>query len=228
MFVRDALVRMLAPVPFRWNDPSSWSIPIYLWIAFMLLGWIVPLWRWLQRRRAAAWPVVGGRIESADWSKPAFSLTIRRGYYAARLGYSYSVAGTCYSGQYKQEFPTDKEALDFIRDLQDQHITVHYNPNSPGSSTLLASDIDVVLQHRAPSPEGESPLPAESIPDWLRPFIWIFIALSELGLVVSVWVHLAGGWVSEPRRCLSSFCYTSGFSSCSFQRCSFRKGRLGM
>ena len=79
----------------------------------------------------------------------------------------------------------------FIRDLQDQQITVHYNPNSPGSSTLLASDIDVVLQHRAPSPEGESPLPAESIPDWLRPFIWIFIALSALGLVVSVWVHLA-------------------------------------
>jgi len=108
------------------------------------------------------------------------------------LGYSYSVAGTCYSGQYKQEFPTDKEAQDFIRDLQDQQITVHYNPNSPGSSTLLASDIDVVLQHRAPSPEGESPLPAESIPDWLRPFIWIFIALSALGLVVSVWVHLAG------------------------------------
>jgi hypothetical protein len=28
------------------------------------------------------------------------------------------------------------------------------------------------------------------VPEWLRPFIWIFVWLSVIGLLVSLWVHV--------------------------------------
>jgi hypothetical protein len=63
---------------------------------------------------------VDGRIESVDVSKPNFSFTTKRGYCVAELGYSYSVAGSLNSGRYKRDFPTQQEADEFVRDLQDK------------------------------------------------------------------------------------------------------------
>src|SRR6266567_4244759 len=116
----------------------------YVWLAFIVAGWSVPAWRWLQRKRAAAWPIAGGRIESVEVNKPSFSLTTKRGYYVAELGYSYSVGGTANSGHYKREFPTEHEADEFVRDLKDKAVVVRYNPNRPSSSALLDPDIDAV------------------------------------------------------------------------------------
>ena len=44
-----------------------------------------------------------GRIESVFVSKPNFSLTKKRGYYVAEVGYSYSVAGLLNSGFYERD-----------------------------------------------------------------------------------------------------------------------------
>jgi hypothetical protein len=55
---------------------------------------------------------------------------------------------------------------------------------------LLESDIDVLLQNRAPAPAADFPSAANSVPDWIRPFLWVFVLLSGIGLVVSLWVHL--------------------------------------
>jgi hypothetical protein len=82
---------------------------VYVWLAFLMAGWMVPAWRWLRRKRAAGWPVADGRIESVEVRKPNFSFTTRRGYYVAELGYSYSVAGTLNSGRYKRDFPTERD-----------------------------------------------------------------------------------------------------------------------
>ena len=61
----------------------------YVWLAIMLAGWLVPAWRWLQRRRAAGWPIASGRIESTEVTKPTFSLTTKRGYYVANIAIHY-------------------------------------------------------------------------------------------------------------------------------------------
>jgi hypothetical protein len=151
---------------------------------------MVPAWRWLRRKRAAGWPVADGRIESVEVNKPNFSFTTRRGYYVAELGYSYSVAGTLNSGRYKRDFPTEREANEFVRDLNEKALVVHYDSARPSSSVLLEPDIEVLLQNRAPASASDDLDAANSIPDWLRPFIWLFVALSAIGLVVSLWVHL--------------------------------------
>jgi len=179
---------MLAAAPFRWTDPATWPWMFYVWLAFIFAGWSFPAWRWLRRKRAAGWPVADGRIESVEVSKPTFSFTTKRGYYVAELGYSYSVAGTTNSGHYRREFPTEREADEFVRDLQGKAVVVRYNPNNPSSSMLLELDIEAVLQNRAPAPIDAYPL--GSVPNWLRPFIWFFVCFSAVGLVVSLWVHL--------------------------------------
>jgi hypothetical protein len=135
------------------------------------------------------WPTADGRIESVEINKPSFSFTTKHGYYVAELGYSYAVAGTLNSGRYKREFPTEQEADEFVRDLQDKAVVVHYNPGKPSSSAMLESDIAALLQNRPPSTVPDIP-PANSVPDWFRPFLWFFVCFSAVGLIVSLWVHL--------------------------------------
>ena len=181
---------MLAAAPFRWTDPATWPWMFYVWLAFILAGWTVPLWRWLQRKRASGWPTTEGRIQSVEVSKPSFSFTTKRGYYVANIGYSYSVAGTLNSGRYKRDFPTEREADEFVRDLQDKAVVVHYNPGNPSSSALLEADMAAVLQNRAPAPVSDFLSAVNTVPDWIRPFLWFFVCFSAVGLVVSLWVHL--------------------------------------
>jgi hypothetical protein len=189
-FVRVRFGSMFADTPIRWTAPSTWPWMFYVWAAFVLAGFAKPVWSWLRLQRAAGWPVAEGRIESVEITKPTLSFTTKRGYHVAELGYSYSVAGTKYSGHYKREFPTEHEAEEFVRDLQKKSVAVRYKPDKPSSSTLLEPDVEGLLQNRAPAPVGDFPSVANSMPDWLRPFLWVFVLLAAIGLVVSLWVHL--------------------------------------
>jgi hypothetical protein len=179
---------MLASEQFRWTDPTTWPWIIYLWLALLVGGWLLSSWRWLKRRRATGWPIADGRIESIEVTKPNFSFTTKRGYYVAQLGYSYSVAGTIHSGLYKREFPTQPAADDFVHDLKGKAVAVRYSPSKPSQSMLLEPDIEAVLQNRPPS--SDESVTRTAIPEWLRPFIWVFVWLSAIGLVVSIWVHI--------------------------------------
>lgn len=162
----------------------------YVWAAFALAGLAKPAWNRLRRRRAAGWPVAEGRIESVEVNKPTVSFATKRGYYVAELGYSYSVAGTPHSGRYRREFPTEHEAEEFVRDLKGKPVAVHFNSNHPSNSALLEPDIEGLQQNRPPAPASESFQSANSVPNWIRPFLWFFVCLSAIGLVVSLWVHL--------------------------------------
>src|SRR5215475_6762681 len=62
--------RSLFPADFRWTDPHTWPWMIWVWVAFILLGWIAPLWRWFQRDRANSWPSAIGSIESIGKPEP--------------------------------------------------------------------------------------------------------------------------------------------------------------
>jgi hypothetical protein len=177
-------------VPIRWTDPATWPWVVWVWLAFILFGWIVSLWRWLQCRRASGWPIADGRIDSVEVRKPNFSLTTKRGYYVSELSYSYPLAGTVYAGRHKRDIASEWEANEFVRDLQGKPVAVHYNPNNPSTSSLLESDVEAVLQSRGPAAFPSPSLSTPPVAESLRPFLRGFVALSAIGLVVSVWVHV--------------------------------------
>jgi hypothetical protein len=182
---------ILSNLPFRWTDPRTWPWFFYIWLLLILAGWAKPLWKWLQRKRAEDWPSAEGRIESADVKKAGgFAVSKRSGQYVAELGYSYSVAGQRYGQLFKRDFPTEREAQEFLRDLTNKPITVHYDSTKPSASTLSNSDLEKLVRSRAPLPFGSEVVIEDSVPNWLKPLLWIFIGLSTLGLILSLWVHL--------------------------------------
>jgi hypothetical protein len=100
----------------RWTDPRTWPWFFYIWLLIILAGYAKPVWRWLQRKRAQDWPATEGLIESAGVKKTA-GFWKRSNQYVAELGYSYSVAGQRYGQLFKRDFPTEREAQEFLRDL---------------------------------------------------------------------------------------------------------------
>lgn len=182
--------------PIHWTDPSTWPWFVYVWLAMFVLGWVKPLWRWSQRQRARSWPTTSGQIESVTVSeaKRSFFSNSPRGsspLYVAELGYSYSTGGKVETGSYKREFGTEGEAAEFSRDLKGKPVVVHYNPSKPSSSAISETSIESLLQSRAPKPAWElsSTSLSDAVPEWLRPFIWLFVGLSAVGFALSLWVH---------------------------------------
>ncbi len=182
---------MFAETPFHWADPSTWPWIIYVWIAIVLAGWAKPAWRWFQRQQASGWPTAPGRIESGTVTRSSsFSRGRARGY-TAELGYSYSVEGQSYSGHYEREFGSEEEGWEFIRELQGKPVMVSCNPRNSAKSTLSADAVTALLKMRAPAPQrSASQVGVSNVPAWVKPLLWPFIALSAVGLVVSLWVHL--------------------------------------
>lgn len=179
---------MNADNQIQWMHPSSWPWFFYIWLVFAFAGFVSPTWNWIQRRRSASWPTADGRIESVQISKPGFSFRTKRGYYVADVRYSYFADGGSHIGRYRREFPDEYEVQEFARELEGNAVAVHRNPSKPSRSALLAEDIDVVSQ--AKSPAGKIQRPIKSIPAWLRPFLWLLVVFSGLGLVLSLWVHI--------------------------------------
>jgi hypothetical protein len=180
--------------PFRWNEPHTWPIFFYIWLAFVLVGPLISLWGWLQRERAKSWPSALGRIDTAHIKEPSrfLGLTLqpqRSRPYTALLAYSYSISGVSYSGTYKRDLGSELEANEFLRGLAGQPVTVQYNPSKPSSSALLESTVEALLAQRPPAPP-DSATAKSALPAWSRPFLFLLALTSLLGLLVSLWVHV--------------------------------------
>jgi len=175
--------------PFRWSDPASWPGPVFVWLVLMVGVLAKQLYDWQRRKRSAAWPTVTGRIDAAEIIPPRkiFGLTVApagRGPCPVELRYSYSVEGQNCSGKLKQDFQNLAAAQEFVRDLNGLSVTVHYDPQQPFKSILMNPSIQAVLQARPQGPPAKDP-----IPRWLKPLLWPFVALSAIGLGLSLWVH---------------------------------------
>jgi len=187
---------MLAPHSISWARPSTWPWFIYVWFAFALSGFAKPVWSWFQRMRAAEWPATQGRIDfvyvkskrsSIISSRPRGSTKL----FAGELDYSYSVEGQSYSGHYEREFGFEAEAQEFVRELQGKSVSVSYNPRNAAKSTLTNDAVTTLLNVKSPLPEGtELELGLSEIPAWTKPLLWPLIALSVIGLALSLWVHI--------------------------------------
>jgi hypothetical protein len=187
---------MFSANPSQCINPRTWPWFVYFWLAVVAAEYAKPAWRWLQRNRATSWPITQGRIESVDvnerkWFSPSMSFRGRSAKHVAELGYSYSVAGTTYSGTHKREFEVEEEAWEFVRDLKGGVVTVQYDPKKPSVSIMSEQSIERLQQTRPPAPFAASTQFAiDSVPSLLKPFIWVCVALSALGLVTSLYVHL--------------------------------------
>jgi len=122
---------------------------------------------------------LGLRLSNSD--SPVFN---------AEITYSYLVGGNSFSGIKRREFAEEQEAWEFLRDLEDKSVEVHYNPRKPAASWLSESSLQVLLQTRPPAPPASSVDSTSVIPKWTVPFLWFFAALSLLGLVLSLSVHI--------------------------------------
>jgi hypothetical protein len=183
---------MVSENPFEWTHPGTWPWLIYVWLAVFAAGWLKPVWHFFERNRAGSWPNVAGQIEFVSASPIG-----NKGPCEAELGYLYSVVGNAYNGNYKRALEGEAEALEFIRDLKGKTVPVQYNPNKPSTSTLLEASIATLLRSRAPRPTEELLTsefltygPAGSVPSWIKPYLWLFIGLSAIGFLLSLWVHL--------------------------------------
>lgn len=184
---------MAFDLPFRWNEPGTWPWIVSVWLALALAGWIKPLWRFLQQQRTQRWPTTHGRIEEVRII-PKKQFLAWPGFppseYAAELAYSYAPVGETFSGCWKQEFGSEAEAREFVRDLQGRSVVVSYDLDKPSSSTLLKSAIAELLEGRPPAPAADGVLSrGTEIPSWIKPLLWPFVLLSAIGLSLSLWVH---------------------------------------
>src|ERR1700736_4147657 len=113
----------LLDTPFRWTDPKTWPWMFYVWLAFVVIGWLKPLWRWLQREQAKSWPSTSAHIDSAQIAEPKrfLGLTLQSGRnrsYEAVLAYSYNLSGTMFQGKYRRTCGSEEEAHEFLRGLE--------------------------------------------------------------------------------------------------------------
>jgi len=115
---------------------------VFIVLILLVLGLLLSIkqWpEWFRRARSTHWPVALGTIEGGEVS------TIRgrsgRTYRAtetatAKLGYSYQLNGTYYSGYYTATFNDEQTAWSYVDSLKGQAVQVSYNPRSPAVSVL--------------------------------------------------------------------------------------------
>lgn len=159
------------------------------------MGWIKPVWQWFAKRRASSWPLTSGNIESVNVLGPKTFLGLKLSnsnspVFRAEISYSYLVGANFYSGVKRREFANEQEAWEFLRDLKSKPVEVHYNPHKPAASYLSEPSLQTLLQSRPPAPANASVDSSRLIPQWARPFLWFFAALSFVGLVLSLVAHI--------------------------------------
>lgn len=181
----------------HWLDPRNWSWIFDVWLVLIAVFQSKPIWKWIQRNREKSWPLANGKIESVDVnkSKASFIPTTSRSNsptYDAEVGYSYAVNGNTEAGTYKRVFGSEEDAWEFLRELKGRSVSVHYNPNKPSASALSEPSIETLLQTRArkPVPEMFSSASANTLSPLISRFLWVFVVISAVGLVVSLWVHI--------------------------------------
>lgn len=148
--------------------------------------------------RAGNWPVALGQVEAVKVLQPGAATfsSNRSSPYTAEIAYSYSVAGNIEGGWDCRSFPKSDEAYEFMRTIKGKPVAVHYNPKKPSISRLLEDAVEMLWQNRPPVPAADSIAVGEPytrralIPAWMRPLLPLFIGLSALGLVLSIWVHV--------------------------------------
>jgi Protein of unknown function (DUF3592) len=94
--------------------------------------------KWRQNKAMAGWPATDATVQSGLTHKEGF-----RSYWA-EVTYTYYV-GEYRSGKYVRRFRRAEEAADFVRQVKDKRVHVHYNPDDPDKSVILDRDVEMIV-----------------------------------------------------------------------------------
>ncbi|SRR6266481_75867 len=170
--------------------------PFVFWLIMLVAVVAMPLIRWWRKLRAQSWPTVQGIIvDTAIYERP-----VQSGIWAAELVYSCTVEGQVHAGRYKRRFDNLEEAQEFVRDLKDRSIAIHYRPAKPSHSALDEQDLRTLLEQRPPAPPVLLQVAALPVSLWVKIFAYPFMAVAGFGIGVAGLVcgsscgHICGFW----------------------------------
>ena len=131
-------------------DPNhiNWGIFVFWIIKLLKVFGIIPgaiAARWMQklyqkRRQTKAmegWPATQATIQSGK-------VHIEGGRHWAEITYTYFV-DEYRVGTYVKNFKREEEADDFVRQLKDKRLQVHYKLTSPDTSVILDRDLEMIV-----------------------------------------------------------------------------------
>ncbi len=94
--------------------------------------------KWRQNKAMAGWPATDATIQSGTTHKESM-----RSYWA-EVTYTYYV-GEYRAGKYVRSFRKAEQAADFVRQVKDKRVHVHYNPDDPDKSVILDRDVEMIV-----------------------------------------------------------------------------------
>jgi hypothetical protein len=94
--------------------------------------------KWRQNRAMAGWPATDATIQSGQVHKKGW-----RSYWA-EMQYTYYVA-EYRAGKYVRHFRRAEDAGEFVRQLINKHVMVHYDSANPEKSVILDRDMEMVV-----------------------------------------------------------------------------------
>jgi len=131
-------------------DPNhiNWGIFVFWIIKLLKIFGIIPgaiAARWMQklyqkRRQTKAmegWPATQATIQSGK-------VHTEGGRHWAEITYTYFV-DEYRVGTYVKNFKREEEADDFVRQLKDKRLQVHYKLTSPDTSVILDRDLEMIV-----------------------------------------------------------------------------------
>jgi hypothetical protein len=92
--------------------------------------------RWRQNRAIAGWPATDATIQSGTVHKAGWRVWVE-------LTYTYYV-GEYRSGTHVHRFRSGEQADEFVRQVKDKRVHVHYDGDHPEKSVILDRDLEMV------------------------------------------------------------------------------------
>jgi hypothetical protein len=130
-------------------DPHHFHWEWLLWglIKFLKMFGIIPgaiaafgvrrlYQKWRQKKAMAGWPATDGTIQSGEVHKQGLR-------YWVELTYTYYL-GEYRSGKHVHHFRREEEADEFVRQVKDKGVQVHYDASNPDKSVILDRDLEVI------------------------------------------------------------------------------------
>jgi hypothetical protein len=93
--------------------------------------------KWRQNRAMAGWPATDATIQSGEVHKKGWRSLW------AEITYTYYV-GEYRSGKYLRHFRSEEDADQFVRQVNDKRVQVHYNASDPDKSVILERDLEMI------------------------------------------------------------------------------------
>jgi hypothetical protein len=92
--------------------------------------------KWRQNQAMAGWPATDATILNGQVHKEGLR-------FWAEITYTYYV-GEYRSGKHVHRFRREADADEFIRQIKDKRVHVHYNASDPEKSVILDRDLEMV------------------------------------------------------------------------------------